>query len=265
MSEKGKKVGLALTSSIAFSLLIVLVVYLMLIINEFEPLFGHSSSNSTGPTNIKSTVPASLVTSNVPAMISTTASNKADLSTSSMATTMQTTVSVKLFHSTQNSTTHLADPETTEQATESTESFQSTEAPSTIERVKDPETSTKHQTSASTSTTTTIAPTTTTFTTITTTTASSTTTVTTTPTSITTCYKTDNSSCSELLGQFKITKNWDELLADPQSEEFMLLAEQIKIGLVGMLSQDEDLAERAYVNVIILGFRFVKLMFSEKV
>ena len=42
MSDKNKKIGLALTSIVSIFMLLVLIGYVMLIINEFEPIFDAS-------------------------------------------------------------------------------------------------------------------------------------------------------------------------------------------------------------------------------
>ena len=69
---------------------------------------------------------------------------------------------------------------------------------------------------------------------------------------------------SELIGKFKIAESWDQQLDDPESDEFILLSDTIKKGLMTMLSQDKNLSERADINVGILAFRFVKPRFYVK-
>ena len=47
MSDKNKKIGLALTSVASILMLLVLIGYMMLIINKFEPIFNATNTTST--------------------------------------------------------------------------------------------------------------------------------------------------------------------------------------------------------------------------
>lgn len=65
-------------------------------------------------------------------------------------------------------------------------------------------------------------------------------------------------SKTEVNGKFKIMRQWDERLNDPESEEFKSYSETITRGIEDMLAQDETFTEQADFNVTIVGFRFAR-------